>query len=234
MTLTPDQQYQKRLRPLAQVPLDSLMVHEIYASVQGESTYAGLPCTFIRTTACHLRCSYCDTPHAFTQGGPMTVDAIMARVRDIGIPLVELTGGEPLLQANTFPLMQQLCDAGYTVLLETSGSLDIHPVDPRVIRIMDLKTPSSGEVDANLYSNIDALTPRDEVKFVLGDHQDYLWAKDVIARYDLAQRCTILMGTVHGALAPAELVDWIVRDRLPVRFQLQMHKVIWDPNARGV
>lgn len=211
-----------------------LVIHEIYASIQGESTYAGRPCTFVRTSGCHLRCGYCDTPHAFAQGEWRSHDDILREVEGHGLPLVELTGGEPLLQPEVLPLMKRLCDAGYTVLLETSGSLGIDDVDPRVVRIVDFKTPSSKELGANRYEIIPSLRPSDEVKLVLGSREDYLWAKNLVFEHELARRCTVLMGTVFGALAPRELVDWVVADRLPVRVQLQMHKVIWDPDARGV
>jgi len=222
------------LRPIAGADAQTLVLHEIYASIQGESTYAGQPCTFVRTTACNLRCSYCDTPHAFTQGRPYSLDQTFAQVASLGLPLVEVTGGEPLLQPAANPLMSRLCDAGYSVLLETSGSLDISAVDPRVVRIVDFKTPSSGEEQANLWSNVDALRRKDEVKLVLGNRQDYDWAKDLIERCDLPARCTVLMGSVFGQLPAGTLAQWIVEDRLPVRQQLQMHKYIWDPAARGV
>ncbi len=211
-----------------------LLVHEIYASIQGESTHAGRPCTFVRLSACHLRCTYCDTPHAFGQGERMARDEVLGRVRELGIRLVELTGGEPLLQAEALPLMRELCDAGYEVLLETSGSLDIRPVDARVKRIVDLKTPSSGEVEANRWDNLDALLPHDEVKIVLGSREDYEWARTQIQERSIARRCAVLLGCVHDALPPAELVRWMLADRLPARFQLQVHKVVWEPTARGV
>lgn len=234
MISTQAPEHAKRLKPLRDAPADGLMVTEIFGSIQGESTHAGLPCTFIRTTACNLRCTYCDTRYAFGHGKPMSLDAIMGEVERFGLPVVEVTGGEPLLQANSLVLMTRLCDAGYTVLLETSGSLDITPVDPRVHRIVDLKTPSSGEVAANLYSNVQALRPHDEIKFVLGDRADYDWAKEQIAQHRLTERCTVLMGPVFEALRPVDLADWIVADRLRVRMQIQMHKVIWHPDARGV
>jgi len=223
-----------RLRPLGQATEDTLMVHEIYASIQGESTWAGEPCTFIRTTACHLRCTYCDTPHAFTEGKAVSTDEILQAVQTLGIPTVEITGGEPLLQPGVPPLCKRLCDEGFRVLLETSGSLDIRTVDPRVIRIVDFKTPGSGEEGANLYGNIEALTPHDEVKLVLCGEEDYRWAVNLLRTHDLAKRCTVLLGPVFGRLAPSELAAWIVRDRIPVRMQIQMHKSIWAPEARGV
>lgn len=224
----------KRLKVLDQGTADTLVVHEIYSSIQGESTYAGLPCTFIRTSACNLRCRYCDTKHAFVEGGAMTLDAVMARIEAIGIKLVELTGGEPLLQQASFTLMQRLCDAGYTVLLETSGSVDIREVDPRVRRIVDFKSPYSGEEAQNLYDLVDALRPHDEVKLVLADRADYEWARALIRDHGIDQHCEVLVGCVFGKLDPKDLVNWILEDKLPVRMQIQMHKVIWDPDKRGV
>lgn len=224
----------RRLGPLRLAPEGGLVLHEIYASIQGESTWAGWPCTFVRTAACHLRCRYCDTPHAFSQGQPFGMEAIYEAVRALGLPLVEVTGGEPLLQPNVLPLMAGLADAGYRVLLETSGSLDISGVDARVVRIVDFKTPSSGEEAANRYDNAAHLRPHDEVKLVLGDRTDYDWAKDLITRLDLSNRCTVLLGPVWNALEPARLAAWMVEDALPVRMQVQMHKYIWDPKTRGV
>ncbi|MEO1174176.1 MAG: radical SAM protein [Myxococcota bacterium] len=222
----------KYLKVLDQAAAGALMVHEIYASVQGESTHAGRPCTFVRLSACHLRCRYCDTPHAFGQGESMTQSQVLERVRGLAPTLVELTGGEPLLQAEVLPLMTVLCDSGYEVLLETSGSLDIRPVDPRVKRIVDLKTPSSGEVDRNRWDNLEALRSHDEVKLVLGSREDYEWARNVVRGRQWP--CPVLMGCVFDSLEPRRLVDWILEDRLDVRFQLQMHKFIWEPSARGV
>ncbi len=224
----------KRLRPLAGAAPDSLVLHEIYASVQGESTYAGLPCVFVRTTACNLRCRWCDTPHAFQEGRAYTLPEVLAEVEKHGLRLVELTGGEPLLQPMSLVLMRELCDRGYTVLLETSGSIDVRPVDPRVVKIVDLKAPGSGEEARNLYDNLGWLTPRDEVKVVLADRADYEWAKAQLERFSLAERGPILLSTVFGKLDPRDLARWIVEDRLPVRLQLQQHKYIWDPKARGV
>jgi 7-carboxy-7-deazaguanine synthase len=231
-SLTPKQQ--QRIRPLRLVADNALLIHEIFASIQGESTFAGRPCTFVRTTACHLRCGYCDTRHAFAKGTQMDLDTVFDTVARLGLPLVEVTGGEPLLQKNVLPLMQRLCDAGHTVLLETSGSLDIGAVDPRVHRIVDLKTPSSGEEAHNLHSNLALLTQRDEVKFVLGSHADYLWAKQMMQQHSLAQRAQVLMGTVFGELPLADLSAWMVADRLPARLGVQLHKVIWDPERTGV
>jgi 7-carboxy-7-deazaguanine synthase len=214
---------------------DNLLIHEIYASIQGESTWAGLPCTFVRTSACNLRCRWCDTPQAFTGGTRMTQAAVLEAALATGTPLVELTGGEPLLQAGVLPLMTALADAGRTVLLETSGERDISPVDPRVHRIMDLKAPGSGEHERNRWANIPLLTPRDEVKFVLADRADYEWARGVLREHALEQRvASVLMSTVFGELAPRDLVAWTLEDALPVRVQLQMHKYIWAPDAIGV
>jgi 7-carboxy-7-deazaguanine synthase len=229
-----DATLERRLRPLDGAPTGSLVLHEIYASIQGESTWAGLPCVFVRTTACHLRCRWCDTPHAFTQGKPWALADVLAEIERHGLELVELTGGEPLLQPGVLGLMTTLCDRGYTVLLETSGSLDIGPVDPRVVKIVDLKAPGSGEEAANRYDNLAKLGARDEVKVVLADRADYDWAKAQLTKYSLGSRPAVLFSTVFGQLDPRELARWIVEDRLPVRLQLQQHKYIWDPKARGV
>ena len=225
---------EKRLRPLQDLEVDKLMIHEIYASIQGESTFAGLPCTFIRTTACNLRCTWCDTAHAFGKGNVMEIDAVFKQVSEMGPRLVEVTGGEPLLQPAVLPLMTKFLDAGFQVLLETSGSLDIGQVDSRVVKIVDFKAPGSGEVGANDWSNVEKLAPHDEVKFVLQSREDYEWACDAIQEHRLAGRCELLMGTVFEKLRPETLVEWIVEDNLAVRMQLQMHKYIWDPRQRGV
>jgi 7-carboxy-7-deazaguanine synthase len=213
----------------------TLKVNEVYRSIQGESTWAGLPCIFVRLTACDLRCTYCDTEYAFYEGKKRAVPDILEEVLAFGCPLVEITGGEPLLQKNVHPLMRDLCDAGCTVLIETSGAHDISPVDPRVHRIMDLKCPDSGECARNLWSNIDHLTMRDEVKFVVGSRTDYEWTREQISRHDLAARCgCVLLSPVFGRIEPRDIVEWMLADRLPARFQLQMHKMIWEPRARGV
>jgi 7-carboxy-7-deazaguanine synthase len=215
--------------------VQKLTVNEIYQSVQGESTWAGLPCVFVRLTFCDLRCTYCDTEYAFYEGNKMTLEEIVDKVRDFGCPLVEVTGGEPLLQPNCVPLLARLCDAGFTVLLETSGSHDIAPVDARVHRIMDLKTPSSGECGRNLYSNIAHLTERDEVKFVVGSREDYEWTREKMREHDLAAKVrAVLLSPVFGKISPSDIVAWMLEDKLPARFQLQMHKFIWEPRARGV
>jgi len=283
---------------------DTLVVNEIYLSLQGESTFAGLPCIFVRLTACNLRCSYCDTAYAFTEGKKESLTDMMAEIRrlaepfrresrafegsdgspsplpspagrgsasahtarihtasrednhsaqnSLNLPLVELTGGEPLLQPNALPLMKALCDDGFTVLIETSGALDISAVDPRVRRIMDLKCPSSGEVERNRWENLRHLKATDEIKFVVGTVEDYQWVKEKIAEYHLAAICPLLMSWVHPlrpeqqdkslkrvpeGLTPIsrqDLAERIIADALPVRFQAQLHKIIWPPEQRGV
>ena len=224
----------RRLKPLEGKPAGSLVVHEVYRSIQGESTFAGLPCVFVRLTACHLRCVYCDTHHAFNRGSAMSLDAVVGAVEALGGGLVELTGGEPLLQDESFELMERLADKGWTVLLETSGGLPIDRVDPRVRVILDVKTPASGEVDANVWENLDLLKPTDEVKFVLGSRGDFDWAVDVIRRRGLAARCPVLMSAVFGKVDPTELAAWVLATGLPIRLQVQLHKILWDPKARGV
>jgi 7-carboxy-7-deazaguanine synthase len=242
---------------------DALVINEIYLSLQGESTFAGLPCVFVRLTACNLRCSYCDTAYAFTEGKKMPLHDVLQQVRGLAapfqnqldsmrLPLVELTGGEPLLQPNSLPLMKQLCDDGLTVLIETSGAHDISQIDSRVCVIMDLKCPSSGEVARNRRENISHLKPIDEVKFVIGTVEDYDWSKRALAEHNLAGRCTVLFSWVaplteaqrdkslkpvppgQTPLSRRELAERIISDKLPVRFQVQMHKLIWSPDARGV
>jgi 7-carboxy-7-deazaguanine synthase len=270
---------------------ETLVINEIYLSLQGESTFAGLPCVFVRLTACNLRCSYCDTAYAFAEGKKMSLGEARAEVhrlstpfpqsgqigartarndashpqskisnlkseiparRPLRLPLVELTGGEPLLQPHLLPLMKMLCDDGFTVLVETSGALDISQVDPRVRRIMDLKCPSSGEVDRNRWENLAHLRDTDEIKFVIGTHEDYAWATQRITEHNLENICPLLLSWVHPLepgqrhtslkrvpagqtpIARKELVEQIIADALPVRFQLQMHKIIWSPDQRGV
>lgn len=217
------------------MPTDTLVIHEIYRSLQGESTFAGLPCAFVRLSACNLRCRWCDTPEAFTGGTRMEVGDVVAKALAFGTTLVEVTGGEPLLQAAVHPLMRALCDAGRTVLLETSGERDISGVDPRVHRIVDLKAPGSGESHRNRWENLPLLTPRDEVKLVLADRTDYEWAREVIARERLAERAgSVLLSCVHGELAPRDLARWVLEDGLPVRVQVQLHKILWGADAKGV
>ncbi len=214
---------------------DTLVIHEIYASIQGESTFAGLPCTFVRTTGCNLRCTWCDTPQAFHGGTRMRRGDVLARALALGTPLVELTGGEPLLQPGVLPLMAELCDAGKTVLVETSGEADVAAVDPRVHKIMDLKCPGSGEVARNRWTNLEHIGPRDEIKFVLADRADYEWMRGVVRERALAGRTpNLLASAVFGRLPTKELVAWVLEDRLPVRVQLQLHKFIWKPDATGV
>jgi len=272
--------------------VESVVINEIYLSLQGESSWAGWPCTFVRLTGCNLRCSYCDTAYAFGEGRRMSLEAVVDRVLALAapyaesheaasgvsnpfsdldypgprhkgahhsvvhgahrLPLVEFTGGEPLLQTAVLPLMTRVCDAGYTVLLETSGALDIRPVDRRVHRIMDWKCPSSGEAERNLSGNLAALRPTDELKFVVGTDNDYVWMKEALERHGLAKRCPVLVSWVapllpgqrHPSLKPVpegdralsrrELAERVLADALPVRFQVQMHKVIWAPDVRGV
>jgi 7-carboxy-7-deazaguanine synthase len=215
--------------------VDHIRIHEIYESIQGESTFAGLPCTFVRLSRCNLRCRWCDTPQAFEGGTQLPRAEVLEQALSFGTPLVELTGGEPLLQPGAIPLLEELCDAGRTVLLETSGERDISQVDPRVHRIMDLKGPGSDESHRNRWENIEHLTQRDEVKVVLCDRADYEWAKAVIEEHDLASRVNaVLLSCVWGELDPKALVQWVLEDRLPVRVQIQMHKVIWDADTQGV
>lgn len=213
----------------------TLTINEIYHSIQGESTWAGEPCVFVRLTFCDLRCNYCDTEYAFYEGKKQTLSEIATTVAAFECPLVEITGGEPLLQKNVLSLMAILADAGRTVLLETSGAHDISMVDPRVHRIMDMKTPGSSECGRNLFSNVEHLTQRDEVKFVIGSREDYEWSRQQVTQYALTQRCrAVLFSPIFGRIDPREIVDWILADKLPVRFQLQMHKFIWTPTKRGV
>ena len=213
----------------------TLTVNEIYHSIQGESTWAGQPCVFVRLTFCDLRCNYCDTEYAFYEGKKRTLKDIVDSVTSFRCGLVEITGGEPLLQKNVLPLMNMLADLGQTVLLETSGAHDIALVDPRVHRIMDLKTPGSGQVERNVWSNIDHLTSRDEVKFVIGSREDYDWSRDKVLSFELTKRChAVLFSPIFGRIDPRAIVEWILADRLEVRFQLQMHKFIWTPTQRGV
>lgn len=219
---------------------DFLRVTEIFHSLQGESTWVGLPCTFVRLTGCPLRCVWCDTEYSFHGGEKMTLDAIIDRVREIGAPLVEITGGEPLVHRGAFTLATRLLDAGFTVLVETSGALDIAPLDPRAHRIMDLKCPGSGEESKNLWSNLDHLTDRDELKFVIRDRTDYEWARRVVRDHALEERVlagtlrSILFSPVWGDLEFVELAGWILEDGLQVRYQLQLHKLVWGPDVAGV
>jgi len=217
-----------------------LWITEIFHSIQGESTWAGAPCTFVRLTGCPLRCVWCDTEYAFHGGERMTLGEIVARVREVGTPLVEVTGGEPLAQANAFPLVRMLLDDGFSVLVETSGAFDVAPLDPRAHKIMDLKCPGSGECARNLWANLSHLTERDEIKFVVKDREDYEWTRTVIAERGLDRRVAdgslgaLLVSPVWGEVNLEALAGWILEDRLPVRFQMQLHKLVWGPARTGV
>jgi len=212
-----------------------LTINEIFHSIQGESTYAGRPCVFVRLTACDLRCRWCDTPYAFHEGRKMSVDEVMADVEARGCPTIEVTGGEPLLQPDVYPLMQRLLDSGKTVLIETGGHRSIAKVPPGVIRIVDVKCPGSGESDNNDWSNLALLTKSDEVKFVIADRRDYDFARTIVLREDLPAKVNaVLLSPVHGELDARLLSEWVIADRLDVRVQLQVHKFIWSPETRGV
>ena len=211
-----------------------IKVNEIFYSIQGEGTSAGLPCIFVRLTGCNLRCTYCDTEYAFYEGTDKSIEQIIEQVRTYNCNLVEITGGEPLQQIKSFDLMKELCENNFEVLLETGGSLSIKEVDKRVKIIMDLKCPSSGMKKKNLYSNIDFIKPTDEVKFVIETREDYDWAKNIIKNYKLDDKTQILFSPVFGKVNYELIVKWILEDKLNVRFQLQMHKFIWDPEKRGV
>jgi 7-carboxy-7-deazaguanine synthase len=212
-----------------------LTVNEIFHSIQGESTHAGRPCVFVRLTACDLRCSWCDTPYAFHEGRKMSLDEVVDRVKAYDCPVVEITGGEPLLQKDSLPLMQRLLDGGFTVMVETGGHRSIADVPAGVIRIMDVKCPGSGESHRNDWSNMEHLGATDEVKFVIKDRADYEFAKEVVARYGLPDRVrAVLFSPVHGVMDAKALAAWILEDRLPVRLQLQVHKYVWDAQTRGV
>ena len=211
-----------------------LKVNEIYFSIQGESTKAGLPCVFIRLTYCNLRCTYCDTEHAFYDGKDLSIEEILTEVKKYNCNLVEVTGGEPLVQIESLDLMRILCDEGFEVLLETSGSLPIKDIDSRVKIIMDLKCSSSNMMKKNLYENLNFIKPLDEIKFVIGTKEDYEWTKEIIEKYKLNNKSEVLFSVVFGSLEPLTLVNWILEDKLKVRFQLQMHKFIWSPETKGV
>jgi 7-carboxy-7-deazaguanine synthase len=224
-----------RVALLRDVPPGELLIHEIYRSIQGESTFAGLPCVFVRCAVCDSRCSWCDTPHAFNQGERMSRSMVRDQVLAFGCPLVEITGGEPLLQADVYPLMTELADAGKTVLLETSGAHDIAPVDPRVHVILDLKCPDSGESHRNRWANLDVLKPIDQIKFVIASRRDWDWAANAIREHRLDARFECLVSGVFDQITPIELVDWLLESELDrVRFQLQLHKYVWHPSKRGV
>jgi 7-carboxy-7-deazaguanine synthase len=211
-----------------------IKINEIYYSVQGESSKSGLPTVFVRLTYCNLRCSYCDSEYAFYEGTEMPIDEIVKEVKKFGCNLVEITGGEPLFQAESLDLMKRLCDDGFEVMLETGGSLPIENIDKRVMIILDLKCPSSKMMKKNLYGNLDFVKPSDEIKFVIGNREDYDWSKEMIEKYNLNQKCGILFSVVFGKLEPVKLVEWILEDKLKVRYQLQIHKFIWEPSKKGV
>jgi len=211
-----------------------MRVTEIFTSIQGESTFSGLPCTFIRMTGCNLRCKYCDTPYALEGGEELDLDQILDRVREAGISLVELTGGEPLLQEECYLLINLLLEEGYTVLLETNGSLTLEKLDSRVMKIVDIKCPGSGMSEKMDFSNVNYLTGKDEVKFVISDKGDFDWAKGIIDKYGLIEKCKVLISPVLSRLEAKEVARWILEERLPVRLQLQLHKVIWPDLDRGI
>ena len=219
---------------LHSMPTPRLRVTEIFFSIQGESTHAGRTCVFVRLTGCPLRCTWCDTEYAFHGGEDMTIDEIVARVNAYDCRLIEITGGEPLHQAAALPLIERLCGEGFEVLIETSGAIDIAPVDRRARIIMDIKCPGSGMTDRMMWTNISQLSTHDEAKFVVKDRADYEWARALVRRHDLAARCHVLFSPVFGELDPQCLAEWLLADRLPVRFQLQLHKIIWSPDMRGV
>lgn len=204
-----------------------LRITEIFLSLQGEADAAGWPTVFVRLTGCPLRCQYCDTEYAFTGGEWWAIDAVLEEVAGYGVRHVCVTGGEPLAQKGCLELLTRLCDAGHEVSLETSGALDIARVDTRVSRVMDIKTPVSGEAGKNRYENISHLTPHDQVKLVIGDRNDYEWARAVVEKYDLTSRCAVLFSPCFGQIEPRQLADWILEDRLEVRFQMQLHKLLW-------
>lgn len=210
---------------------DSLRISEIFFSLQGETSRVGLPTVFVRLTGCPLRCVYCDTTYAFSGGQTMTLETILAEVARHNAHYVTVTGGEPLAQKNCLSLLGALCDAGYAVSLETGGALDVSGVDARVAKVVDIKTPASGEMEKNLWGNLAHLNPHDEIKFVLCDETDYQWAKQMLIEHKLAQRCAVLFSPAQGQLAAKDVAEWILRDRLPVRLQVQLHKLLWGNEA---
>lgn len=212
-----------------------LTINEIFYSIQGESSFTGKPCVFVRLTGCDLRCRWCDTEYAFTEGEPASVDDVLERVAAYDCPLVEITGGEPLLQSDAYPLMQRLLDGGKTVLLETGGHIDISEVPREVVKVVDVKCPGSGESARNDWGNLERLAAHDEVKFVIGDRADYEFARDVVREHRLDRRCgAVLLSPVHGELEPAVLSEWVLADHLPARVQVQLHKYLWGADTRGV
>jgi 7-carboxy-7-deazaguanine synthase len=219
---------------LARPSGERLRINEIFYSIQGESTAAGRPCVLVRLTGCQMRCVWCDSAHSFYEGAWMTIDEVLVEIERHGCPLVEVTGGEPLLQPGVLPLMRRLCERAYEVLLETGGGLDISGVDSRVRRILDIKCPASGESENNRWENLELLTPRDEIKLVVAHRADYEWAREQLVERRLASLCPVSLAPVAGELEAAELADWILEDRLAVRLNLQLHKLLWGPEARGV
>jgi len=211
-----------------------LMINEIYYSIQGESSYTGKPCIFIRLTYCNLRCSYCDSEYTFHDGKELTIEKIIEKIKKYPCELVEVTGGEPLFQKDCILLLKRLIEEKYKVLLETSGSLPIKNVPKRVINIIDFKCPSSKMMKKNLWENINYIKQNDEIKFVIENKEDYNWAKERITEYDLTEKCTVLMSPTYEKIEPKKIVEWILKDNLDVRFQIQLHKEIWDPNKKGV
>ena len=224
-----------KIEPHLLADAESLRVHEIYLSLQGESSHAGLLCAFVRLTGCHLRCTYCDSRFAFYGGSRMSLDEVITQVEQLGAPRVEITGGEPLLQPAVYPLMERLLQRGHLVMLETSGAIDVRLVPPEVRKIVDLKTPSSGECERNDLRVLGSMNAFDELKFVIGSREDYLWSRSLLKAEQLSSKpFGLLFSTVFGKLEPRTLAEWIIEDRLPVRFQIQQHKYVWEPDARGV
>jgi 7-carboxy-7-deazaguanine synthase len=215
------------------LPQPSLRINEIFYSLQGETSRVGLPTAFIRLTGCPLRCTYCDTSYAFQEGETLSLLEILDKTAQFNARYVTVTGGEPLAQKNCLPLLQQLCDAGYSVSLETGGAMDVSKVDPRVSRVLDIKTPASGENGKNRWDNLELLTPQDEVKFVLCGEEDYQWAKQVLSERHVADRCPVLFSAAQGRLESVRLAEWILRDNLPVRLQIQLHRLLWG-EGRGM
>jgi 7-carboxy-7-deazaguanine synthase len=213
---------------------DYLVVNEIFFSIQGESSHTGRPCAFVRLAHCNLRCSYCDTEYAFYEGQNMSLEDVVSKVGDFPTDLVEITGGEPLLQSSVHPLIKRFLDDGKTVLIETGGSIDVRPVDPRAILIYDIKCPDSGMTEKNRWANLPHLKPQDEIKFVLGSRRDYDWAKEKMGELDLVKKYTILFAPVWGQMDPGELAEWVLEDGLSVRLQVQLHKILWGAETRGV
>ena len=211
-----------------------MKINEVFFSIQGESTYAGLPCVFVRCAGCNLRCSYCDTQYAYDEGSELGMGELLEKIESYGCSLVEITGGEPLLQEDTYKLVTHLLDRGYDVLVETNGSIDFTELDPRAVKIVDLKCPGSGNSGRVFWGNIIHLDPKDQVKFVIGDVRDYNWALQIIEKFALPSRVTVLLSPVFGVLEPALLAEWMLRDRIRARLQLQLHKMVWGAESRGV